>query len=153
MEILEQAGPGSVFFKHLGAKFQKICCSAPTMVMPLWIQCMYWSAQRNSGYITEKGNIQPKMKNKNYIPDMPYHRNSIAYNHDFLYTCGNDDITRRLFHFFKILIFWVVSGVKGQKMAQNDQKLFFLKKIVIHSVQDLTATTRHGVARKRSTKD
>ena len=27
------------------------------------------------------------------------------------------------FHFFKILIFWVVSGVKGQKMVQNDKKI------------------------------
>ena len=26
------------------------------------------------------------------------------------------------FHFFKFLIFWVVSEVKGQKMAQNDKK-------------------------------
>ena len=27
------------------------------------------------------------------------------------------------FHFFKILIFQVVSGVKGQKMVQNDKKI------------------------------
>ena len=26
------------------------------------------------------------------------------------------------FHFFKTLIFWVVSGVKGQKIVQNDKK-------------------------------
>ena len=25
------------------------------------------------------------------------------------------------FHFFKILIFWVVWGLKGQKMAQKDK--------------------------------
>ena len=27
------------------------------------------------------------------------------------------------FHFFKILIFWVVGGVKGQKKVQNDKKI------------------------------
>ena len=26
------------------------------------------------------------------------------------------------FHFFKILIFWVVRGLRGQKMIQNDKK-------------------------------
>ena len=30
------------------------------------------------------------------------------------------------FHFFKILIFWVVNGLKGQKMAQNDKKFCLL---------------------------
>ena len=35
----------------------------------------------------------------------------------------NDDISMRFFfNFFKILIFWVVSGVKGQKIVQNDKK-------------------------------
>ena len=34
----------------------------------------------------------------------------------------NDDISRHFFHFFKILIFWAVRGVKGQKTAQNDKK-------------------------------
>ena len=36
----------------------------------------------------------------------------------------NDDISMRFFfNFFKILIFWVVSGVKGQKIVQNDKKI------------------------------
>ena len=33
-----------------------------------------------------------------------------------------DNIYRSFFHFFKILIFWVASGVKGQKMAWGDKK-------------------------------
>ena len=33
------------------------------------------------------------------------------------------NISSRVFHFFKILIFQVVRRVKGQKMAQNDKKL------------------------------
>ena len=34
---------------------------------------------------------------------------------------GNDDFSRRFFHFFKILILWVVRGEEGQKMAQNEK--------------------------------
>ena len=59
------------------------------------------------------------MKNSNYISYKPYLRNSIAYDHDFWYTC----IKCCCFHFFKILIFGVVSGVEGGKMAQNDKKI------------------------------
>ena len=33
----------------------------------------------------------------------------------------NDNISMLFFHFFKILIFWAVRGVKGQKMAQNEK--------------------------------
>ena len=36
---------------------------------------------------------------------------------------SNDDISRLCFLFFKILIFWVVSGLKGQKTIQNDKIL------------------------------
>ena len=54
-----------------------------------------------------------------YIHHMPYLRNSMVYNHDFWYTLGF------FFHFFKILIFWVVifwfSRVKGQEIVQNDK--------------------------------
>ena len=32
-----------------------------------------------------------------------------------------DDISMIFFQFFKILIFWVVIGVKGQRMVQNDK--------------------------------
>ena len=62
------------------------------------------------------------MKNKNYVCHMPYLRNSIAYDHDFWCTVKNDDISMRFFHFFKILIFQVVCGIKGEKMAQNGKK-------------------------------
>ena len=34
----------------------------------------------------------------------------------------NNDISMCFFQFFKILIFWVVMGVKGQKTVQNDKK-------------------------------
>ena len=35
-------------------------------------------------------------------------------------------ISLGIFQFFKILIFWVVRGVKGQKMVQNDKKFCLL---------------------------
>ena len=43
----------------------------------------------------------------------------------FVAQVWNDDICRFFFHFFNILIFWVVRGwgMKGQKMAQNDKKI------------------------------
>ena len=62
------------------------------------------------------------MKNKNYIYHVPYLRKSIAY------------IIMILVYLCKIMIFGIlvqndlsgiyqiVSGVKGQKMAQNDKK-------------------------------
>ena len=33
----------------------------------------------------------------------------------------DDNISMIFFQFFKLLIFWVVSGVKGQRMIQNDK--------------------------------
>ena len=44
---------------------------------------------------------------------MPYLRNSIAYDHDLWCTYVKRYL--QVFHFFKILIFWVVSEVKGQE--------------------------------------
>ena len=78
---------------------------------------------------------QPTMKN-NYMCHAPYLRNSVACDHDFLYTCDKwwyllvffFFVFLFFFFFFfffifsKLLIFWVVSGKKGQKMAQNNKK-------------------------------
>ena len=68
------------------------------------------------------------MKNKNYIQNMPYLRNSKAYDHDFWYTWYDHDFgdtcikwwCLQAFHsFFQNLdFFWVVSEVKGQKMSK-----------------------------------
>ena len=51
-----------------------------------------------------------------------YLRNHTSSAHNFCYTCVKWCL-QVFFSFFKILIFWVVSGVKGEKMAQNDKKL------------------------------
>ena len=46
----------------------------------------------------------------------------VAYDHDFWCICVKWWYLQLFFRFFNILIFQVVSGVKGQKMAQNDKK-------------------------------
>ena len=53
-----------------------------------------------------------------------YLRNHISYDCHLWYTCVNDNISRTFFHFFKIFIFWIVRGVKGQKISQNDKKFY-----------------------------
>ena len=46
--------------------------------------------------------------------------------HHMIVICGtqvwSDNISKQFFHFYKILIFWVVRRVKGQKMTQDDKK-------------------------------
>ena len=46
-----------------------------------------------------------------------YLRNDASSDHNFWYT-----YVKRFFHFFKILIFRVVKGLKGQKIVQNNKK-------------------------------
>ena len=55
----------------------------------------------------------------------PYLRNSIAYYCDFWYTCEKWYL-HIFFSCFQNFYFLVFSGVKGQKMAQNDKKLCLL---------------------------
>ena len=69
------------------------------------------------------------MKNNNYICHTPCFRNSIAYDHDFWYTCIKWWYLQVFFQFFKILIFRAVRVVKEQKMAQNDKKVCLLHSI------------------------
>ena len=38
-----------------------------------------------------------------------------------VHLCKNGDISKAFFHFFKILVFQIVKGVKGWKMVQNDK--------------------------------
>ena len=61
------------------------------------------------------------MKNRTYICHTPYLRNEIISIFGTLVQI--DDSSRCFFHFFKILIFQVVSWVKGKKMTQNNKKL------------------------------
>ena len=68
------------------------------------------------------------MKNNSYICHMSYLRSSIAYDHDFWYTCVMKMMISPggFYHFFEIFIFQVVWVVKRQKIVQNDKKLCLL---------------------------
>ena len=49
----------------------------------------------------------------------------ISHSHLIIYgtLVWNNDICRHFFRLFKVLIFWVVRGLKGQKMVQNEKKI------------------------------
>ena len=49
----------------------------------------------------------------------------------------NDNISRCFSHFFKMLIFWVVRGVKGQKMVQNEKKILSVVFHISGTTQDM----------------
>ena len=60
---------------------------------------------------------------KNYVCCAQYLRNHASYDCHLWNTCKMvTHISRRFFHFFKIVIFWVSRRVNGQKMVQNDKK-------------------------------
>ena len=60
---------------------------------------------------------------KSYVRHAPYLRNHTSLDCYLWCTCVKYNISRYFFIFFKILIFWVVRGVKGQKMVENDNKI------------------------------
>ena len=63
---------------------------------------------------------------------VPHLRNSIAYDHDFRYLCKmmiSPGVFLFLFLFFLNNNFQAVSGLKGQKMTQND-KNFCLSRFI-----------------------
>ena len=60
---------------------------------------------------------------KTIVCYVPYLRNHTSYDCSFWYTCVKWYYLQGVFfHFFKILIFCVVRGVKGQKMVQNGKQ-------------------------------
>ena len=70
-----------------------------------------------------KDKKQLKKKNNNYIRHTPYLRNSIAYDHDFWYTCVKWWYLQVLFFIFsKFWFFGLLGGSKGKKIAQNDKR-------------------------------
>ena len=65
---------------------------------------------------------------KNSVRQTPYPRNHTSYDCHLWYTCVKWwDLQEFFFIFSKILIFWVVRGVKMQKMVQNDIKISLLQ--------------------------
>ena len=79
---------------------------------------IFWVV-RGAGGGSKRAKNCPKIKK--YISHVPYFRNSTAYDHDFWYTCVNNDLSRPFFHLFEVFFFQVVRGVKGQKIAQNEK--------------------------------
>ena len=50
--------------------------------------------------------------------------------HNFWYTCIKWWYLQAFFHFSKILIFWAVRRVKGQKVAQNEKQQLHLSRAI-----------------------
>ena len=48
-----------------------------------------------------------------------------------------DNISRCFSHFFQVLIFRVNSGVKGQKMAQNDKKTLSVAPYILRTIHHM----------------
>ena len=64
------------------------------------------------------------MKNKNYIHHAPYLRNSIAYEHNFWYTCVKWWYLQVFFFFFRNFDFWGCKwGKRWPKMMKNSVAL------------------------------
>ena len=60
---------------------------------------------------------------KSFVCHAPYLSNHTSYDCHMVHLCKVIISPGFFFIFFKILIFQVVKGVKGQKMVQNDKKL------------------------------
>ena len=69
-----------------------------------------------------KGQNMAKDDKKKSVCCSWYVRNHISYDCHLWCTCVNDNTSWSFFHFFKISIFWIAIGIKGQKIAQNDKK-------------------------------
>ena len=110
-----------------------------------WYTCVKWWYSRPFFHFFEifvfqavrgvKGKNGPRWQ-KNYVWCTSYLRNDILYYCYLWYTCVKDDISRYFFHFFKILILWVVRGgggeevvVKGQRRSKIEKKFCLLYSI------------------------
>ena len=71
--------------------------------------------------------------NEKSVCCIPYLRNHTSYDCHLCYTSVKWRYLQSFFYFFKVLIFQVVSGVKGQKVAQNDKK-FCLSWLTSHHI-------------------
>ena len=80
---------------------------------------IFWLLERGVGV---KGQKKPKMKNNDYIRHAPYLRNSVAYDHDFWYTCVKWWYLQAFFHFskkfsifFHFFLIGLLGGSRGRK--------------------------------------
>ena len=79
------------------------------------------------------------MKNKNYIRHAPYLRNSVAYDHNFWYTCVIWWYLLTFYSYFTDFDFLGCSWGKKPKMAQNN-------KTVLSVTFRISGTIRHMIS-------
>ena len=87
------------------------------MISPHFFSCF-----QNFDFLVVSGVKEQKIAENDQT--FPFHISGTMHHIIFIYATlvKNDDISRAFSHIFKILIFQVISGVKGQKKAQNDKK-------------------------------
>ena len=68
-----------------------------------------------------------------------YIRKHISYDLHLWYTCmyKRKICPGSFFHYFKILIFIIIWGVRGQKMAQNDKKIIFVTSYISGTIKHM----------------
>ena len=102
-----------------------------------WYTCVKWWYSRPFFHFFEifvfqavrgvKGKNGPRWQ-KNYVWCTSYLRNDILYYCYLWYTCVKDDISRYFFHFFKILVLWVVRGGGGEEVVVKGQRRSKMRK-------------------------
>ena len=114
----------------------------------LWHNCIKWwyiweflTFFQNFGFLGCWGDKKVKLiqNGKNFVCRATYLTNRASYNHYVGRKCkmmvSPDGF---FFHFFIILIFWVISWVKGQKLVQSDKKFWCAPHLRNH-----TSRSRH----------
>ena len=95
--------------------FFKVMISPGGFYIFLFLISIFWAVREI------KGEKRPKIKN-NYICHASYIKNSIAYDHDFWYTCVKWWYLQVIFHFFK-----------RDKRAKNSPKWQKILSVTLHS--------------------
>ena len=137
----DQRGNTAIFLKYvwpfLGGAPTSICHFFRLSVRPSVRRAPYLRNRTSSGYmeffcilifwllergVGVKGQKKPKMKNNDYIRHAPYLRNSVAYDHDFWYTCVKWWYLQAFFHFskkfsifFHFFLIGLLGGSRGRK--------------------------------------
>ena len=103
-------------------KWQKILCHAPYLRNHISYDCHLWYTCVN--FLVIRGVKGQKMvqNDKKICPLCLISQGPYIIWLSFMVQMCKMIISPVVFFNFKILIFWVVRGLKGQKMAQNDKK-------------------------------
>ena len=111
----------SGIINHIWLSFMVNLCEIMTFRGIFFIFSKFWFSGLLQGW---KGKRWSKMR-KNYVCHVPYlKKHTYDFHLWYTYMCKMITSTGIFFIFLKILIFWVVRGVKGQKVVQNKKKLY-----------------------------